>query len=269
MTASKDGISYEHDVTPTSGTPSKVIDPSSYATLAGRVLINSLPVYNGEIARVYIKDDPLVQPVTPDGDIFVLKGVSIPENNIIRIAVDLKNGERLSETFSLPNHKNRIYSLGECIFTYSPSSIIHPTKPQNHAQSVKGHRDQAERKIEINNPTFNGPTQIGDYNTQINGPKPREVSGDLIKEIIKHAPDKNTPIHIYRRSQEGESYDYATKIVLALIAQGYKNSFVDGITYDQIIGGDPVEAARQQKTLAFKLEPWAGGHQLNVTIPAN
>jgi hypothetical protein len=97
------------------------------------------------------------------------------------------------------------------------------------------------------------------------GLKPREVTNDIMSEVEKQVLNKETPVTVYRRSQDAESFEYATKIILALRKAGYLNSFVNGITNDQMIGGDPVEAAKQQATIAYKWD----GSQFAIVIPSN
>lgn len=170
MTALRDLFSYERPSVPTSPIQPALI------TLTGTISLNGHSPRNGEIMRVYLKDNTLVQPVTPDGNTFVLKDVPMPEDNLVRVALDLQDRPSVSQQFLLKSPKNGIFDLGECTFS---SSQMDPTKNPN---TTLPKRTQNPSHIEINNPTFNGPAQIGgNGNTQNIEPKPREVSDDLIR----------------------------------------------------------------------------------------
>lgn len=134
---------------------------------------------------------------------------------------------------------------------------------------VNPFKDSSKSKlnVEFKAPVTNSPMQFGDNNVQNNqfGSKPREVADELLNFIKSKVPDLNSPISIARRSQDAESYQFAAKIVKALNAIGYKNAFVNGITNDAHIGGDPSAEAKRQASITCG---WSDG-QFELIVPSN
>jgi hypothetical protein len=85
-------------------------------------------------------------------------------------------------------------------------------------------------KVNLNNPTFNAPTQVGDNNTQTiaTGPTQRNVSEEDIKFISSNIPDTIKEVYLLQRVDDSETNIYSKSIDSALKTRGYKTHFGGG-----------------------------------------
>lgn len=140
------GTSIEHNPTSNLGTSDETRTPLT-VTIVGTVRLNGKTAQGEDVVRVYIKGNTLVPPVGLDGNAFIIKGVSLPENKIVRVALDLKDGQSLSQLFQLPHPKDGISDLGELILTSASTS------------SIDGRSKSSSPRIIINNQNV-----VGDNN---------------------------------------------------------------------------------------------------------
>lgn len=97
--------------------------PTSKVTLIGRVKINGRNANSDYIKQIYIKDQTAGPRVLLDDNLFKLRGVAIPEDRLISIAIDLKDGNSASALFSLPDaDNNHVIDLGEILLQITVTS---------------------------------------------------------------------------------------------------------------------------------------------------
>jgi len=153
--------------------------------------------------------------------------------------------------------------------TSKPPVVTTPPKQNEQKKAiVKTEQPKPVSKFDIKDNHFDGPTQIGDGNTQYNqfGPKQREANDSVLNIIIAKVPDKSTTIWIYGRNNEDETIKYSTSIINALKAKGYANATMGFGTVspaDPIIVDDAEATLRAKKRFQFA----NNGDIIEVFIP--
>jgi hypothetical protein len=105
-------------------------------------------------------------------------------------------------------------------------------------------------------------------------PKKREISDSLLNAIINYLPDKNFPVTMYMRNQDGESLSFCEKIKNSLHVKGYYNVFISttNFRYD-IITGDPQADLEFQRKVIIEITTQQLSNPpykyLMIMIPAN
>jgi len=96
-------------------------------------------------------------------------------------------------------------------------------------------------KVNMEKPVFNGPTQVGDNNTQNiqQGIKQRYVSGEELNDIVNLIPNKTIPIYFISFNAGVEGERYATQIANALKRMGY--NIIDGMRSGQMFSSSPIQ----------------------------
>ena len=123
------------------------------------------------------------------------------------------------------------------------------------------------QKLEINSNTGTNFGIIGGANNQVTnqyGPKPRDVTKEILKEITRKMPNKSISIAILSRVSDQESNEFKVKLKDKLIQSGYKNVFISGTINDMIIGDDQANL-KKQKEYTVTLSDG----QYNIAIPGN
>jgi hypothetical protein len=93
-------------------------------TVIGSIKLNNRNATADEIKKVYIKGNTLTAPATLSGSAFKLRDVDIPQDKIIEIAVDFKDGSSASALFTLPTaNTNNVSDLGEVLIETKTKQI--------------------------------------------------------------------------------------------------------------------------------------------------